>query len=95
MVFGAVSRLHSRARGVEAVHEVDGVPVGVEAVDERVVLLDAQPVPPDVRHGSLCPQSPHRQTYVHCTAPCQSWARDNWAGLRVFGYSGAGVIGHM
>lgn len=44
---------HSRARGAEAVYEVDGVALRVEAVHERVLLLDAQPVPSDVRHDNL------------------------------------------
>ncbi len=43
----------SRASGAEAVNEVDGVALRVEAFHERVLLLDAQPVPPDMRHGSL------------------------------------------
>lgn len=47
--------IDSRGRGAEAVHEVDGVSVGVEGLHERVLLPHAQPVPPDVRHGSLLP----------------------------------------
>lgn len=43
----------SRASRAEAVHEVDRVPVGVEGIDEGVLLLHAKAVPSDVGHSGL------------------------------------------